>query len=171
MKLSQSTKERMINRILNAKFDSEEKSFIHALELLGDEIYAAIPDIEQATKLPRGWLPMRGYFNCNFGGLRSYINMTVERPVPFTHYEKRQDFASDHEFSLRFRAIEDAKIECSQRREALKRELIAVLRGVNTDKQLLSIWPEAIKWLPEVPTPVPAVQSVDRLRQLIGDAT
>lgn len=169
MKLSQGMKERISSIILAAKFGEEEKSFVRQLNELGDAIYAAIPGIDKAAKLPKGWLPTKQHFSCNFGGLRDYIGMSAERPIPFENYDRRQDFANDHEFTTRFRAIQDAKANFQERRKEVKRELEGVLKGVNTDKQLLAIWPEAIKWLPSTPVPVPVVQSVDRLKQLLGE--
>jgi len=168
MKLSQGMKDEMVDNILSAKFDKEEKSYAAQLRELGDAIYGAIPGIERAAKLPKGWLPVTQSFSCNFGGLRDYIGMTTERPVPYENCDNRQDFVAEHDFSVRFRAIQDAKANLVERRKEVKRELEGVLKGVNTDKQLLAIWPAAIKWLPSTPVPVPAIQSVDRLKQLLG---
>lgn len=169
MKLSQAMKDRMSRLILEAKFDAEEKSFDDQLRELGDDIYKAIPGVEKSAKLPEGWLPVHGHFNCNFGGLRDYVHMTEKRPLPYQYYDKRQDFPTEHDFSIRFRAIQSAKADMQSRRNEVRQELNGVLKGVNTDKQLLAIWPEAIKWLPSTPAPVPVVQSVGRLKQLLGD--
>ena len=168
MKLSQSMKDRMKNLILSDKFTEEEKTIDLQLRRLGDDIYKSIPDISKAQKLPKGWLPVKTYISCSFNGMRDYVYLTEAKPMPDMLYDKRQDFTSDHEFTKRFRVIYEAKENTALRRNELKHELEGVLAGVNTDKQLLSIWPEAIKWLPSTSVPVPVVQSVDRLKQLLG---
>lgn len=168
MKLSNSMKERMRTLILAAKFDEEEKALSLQLNQLGDDIYKALPGIEKAAKLPKGWLQIKNYIGCSFNGMRDYIYFTVPKPMPYEASDRRHDFAADSEFTARFRSIYEAKDNFTQRKNELTREINGVLAGVNTDKQLLSIWPEAIKWLPSTPVSLPVVQSVDRLKQLLG---
>lgn len=168
MKLSNSMKERIRNLILAAKFDEEEKSLELQLCQLGDDIYKTLPGIEKAAKLPKGWLQTKTYISCSFNGMRGYVAFTDQKPMPYSAAEKRHDFTADSEFTARFRAIYEAKDNFTQRKNELTREINGVLAGVNTDKQLLSIWPEAIKWLPSTPVSLPVVQSVDRLKQLLG---
>ena len=89
--------------------------------------------------------------------------------MPYKMVKNRCDFDSDHPFTARFRELTDQKENIVARKKDLRNELSGVLGGVNTDKQLLTVWPEAIQWLPSTPIPLPVVTSVDRLKMMLGE--
>lgn len=169
MKLTKEMKERMSSLILTAKFEAEEKDLDKTYNEIGDAIYSAVSGIEKLTELPGAWFPSINQINCSFAGLRGYVPLSAYRPAPYFLYDKRQDFPFEHPFSVKFRAYHDALANLAERKREVKMEIKGVLQGVNTDKQLLAIWPEAIKWLPSTQVSIPVIQSVDRLKQLLGD--
>lgn len=169
MKLSQSVKDRMQNLILSAKFSKEEEANTEAFRELADDVYNSFPDISKVPKVPKGWLSTGRTLNLGFNGYRIYLEMSENRPMPYPLANNRQDFDSEHPFTVRFRALTDEKSNIAERKKELRSELGGVLNGVNTDKQLLTIWPEAIQWLPSTPIPLPVVTSVDRLKAMLGD--
>ena len=168
MKLSQGMKDRITTLVLAAKFDTEETANEIAFNKLADDIYLSFPDISKAAKMPNGWLHSTISLSLNFGGSRVYLDMSERRPMPYKYVNGRIDFDAEHEFTARFRLLTDQQANIVERKKELRQELQSVLNGVNTDKQLLSIWPEAIQWLPSTPIPLPVVTSVDRLKRLMG---
>lgn len=169
MKLSQELKARMTKKVLDDTFAEARQGLDQQFKALGDDIYNAAEEIIRIDELPVEWFALRSTLSCSFGGLRDYVPMSVERPTPWYMHEKRVSFPEDHEFSARFRAYHDAVAALRLREREVREELRGVLAGVSTDKQLLAIWPEASKWLPAMSAPVPAIQSVDRLKRLLGE--
>lgn len=107
------------------------------------------------------------YTYVNLGGITAYVGFRTQAYAA----RNRPVFAADHQFAIQFHQLEGIGADISDRAEALKVQVRAVVNSVSTVKQLLNVWPEAKELLPETvdeaKSQLPAVQ-VETLNALIG---
>lgn len=116
------------------------------------------------------------YMLLNCAGLRVivYFNGCTQRDYQVEHVIKstvdNHTIHADSPLSIQFHALEEEGRAIDEKRKQIESSVNAALSGVNTDKQLLAVWPEAEELLPEEIKPsksLPAVLAKD-LNTMIG---
>jgi hypothetical protein len=112
------------------------------------------------------------YLNCGGISIRPRFNGTLG--YDSCHEAVRKPcrsckLAADHPLAIEFHQLEQDAKSLKDRREHIENGVAAAMSGINTDNQLLKVWPEAAELMPKKITTVrlPAVQTVD-LNALIG---
>lgn len=141
----------------------------------------AIEQIKAITKaLPEGvttgYQPINVdsdfYLNCGGISLRPRFNGTfgydscheaVRKPC------RSCKLAADHPLAIEFHQLEQDAKSLKEKSEHIENSVAAAMSGINTDNQLLKVWPEAAELMPKEikKAQLPAVQTAD-LNALIG---
>lgn len=110
-----------------------------------------------------GGLSVRARFIGNRGDCFDIRACTV-KPTVDSHTIK-----ADHPLSIEFRQLEEEAKSLICKRETIETSVNAAMSGINTDNQLLKVWPEAAELMPKEIKKVqlPAVQTAD-LNAIIG---
>lgn len=123
-----------------------------------------------------GYQPIRVdsdfYLNCGGISLRPRFNGTFG--YDSCHEPVRKPccsckLAADHPLAIEFHQLEQDAKSLKEKREHIESSVAATVSGINTDNQLLKVWPEAAELMPKEIKKVqlPAVQTAD-LNALIG---
>ena len=172
--LRESMRDTMLNHAFNAKQDAAEKAKI----MIGEQIYNDIygPYLIAMESLPKRKLPKSGYIYIAIGGQKHKVNFSENRLVGYHDWEKYYEgaklYVGDEPVAQAFlKAVKDVD-DIKSQREAMSREVTAVLDSVHTFKKLWEVWPESkslLEKFEQKPTIaiLPAVQ-VHRLNAALG---
>lgn len=141
----------------------------------------AIEQIKAITKaLPEGvttgYQPINVdsdfYLNCGGISIRPRFNGTFGYDSCFEAIRKpcrSCKLAADHPLAIEFHQLEQDDKSLKEKRGNIENSVAAAMSGINTDNQLLKVWPEAAELMPKEIQKVqlPAVQTAD-LNALIG---
>jgi len=108
-----------------------------------------------------GGISLRPRFNGTFG--YDSCHEAVRKPC------RSCKLAADHPLAIEFHQLEQDAKSLKEKREHIENSVAAAMSGINTDNQLLKVWPEAAELMPKEIQKVqlPAVQTAD-LNALIG---
>ena len=125
--------------------------------------------VKLLAELPRGVVQKSESLRCYFGGQSVCLTLPEALPQGYQAYEHRLRFGTDDVLTKRFEEINLVNHKLDADKELLDRQLRALLNEVNTDKQLLALWPEAVEFLPKgeiknLPAPL-----TDDLNKLLVD--
>lgn len=183
MKLTNATRDSIIDQAMAKAFDARDKAHEKATTALADALYqheyGAAEKI--ANKLPQGWVQSSSRLTINAAGF-SYrrdalksdqIKMSKERRTP--GYAPRVTVGGDHPLFNQAQAVADEYQSINRDKEALRAKLRAVVYAATTVEKLLAAWPECEKFLPAA-TPKPAgalvpVELVPELNAALGIKT
>lgn len=108
------------------------------------------------------------HYNGNLGKLR---NSNIQKVLKLT--PKTTGLDGSHGLCLKFHRLENKLADYCKRRNELRAKVEGVVNSVNSDRQLLKVWPEAEKLLPKssqvgVSTQLPAIQISDINKAVFG---
>lgn len=173
MKLTQYHKDNIQSKVVAKKFDPLYAKMLEKDQAFGQKLYDAIPGIAVLAtglnaQVQAGWFFTSASIRASFDGWQKYIALPTELPHP--HYITRDGglrFAQGTPEYIEFKALEHERRALDDAKFELKAEIAKVLKGITTSNKLQEIWPEAAEHLPTAPPPVPAVLSIDRLKELL----
>lgn len=118
-------------------------------------------NIDSDFYLNCGGISIRPRFNGTFG--YDSCHKAVKKPC------RSCKLAADHPLAIEFHQLEQDAKSLKEKRERIENSVAAAMSGINTDNQLLKVWPEAAELMPKEIKKVqlPAVQTAD-LNALIG---
>lgn len=118
-------------------------------------------NIDSDFYLNCGGISLHPRFNGTFGYVSSH--KTVKKPC------RSCKLSADHPLAIEFHQLDQDAQLLKEKRERIETSVAAAMSGINTDNQLLKVWPEAAELIPKEIKKVqlPAVQTAD-LNTLIG---
>ena len=172
IRLTNTMRELIRNRLLEKRFAPEEKALQDAFTKLADDIGRSLLTPKQwkmVEELPEGWLKKTNGVRAAFAGQRKDLTMGAALAFPDSLYGDsyyRRDvealFPADHKFTERFTQLTQREAELKQERQQCKREIEGVLSSCSTLGKLHEIWPESKQVSGDMGTPpashgVPAI--------------
>lgn len=168
MKLLQSHKDTIKNKIVSQKFNPLFEAHSKKIHAFVNRVLDTVPRIAELNDMPDGWFPEVSTIYFSFDGWSKRLPLGCERRIPNCVSERGFRFLKDAPEWLEENTLHHELELLKEQKKELESEISKVLCGVTTDKRLSEVWPEAVKYLPTVPPPVPAVVSIDRLKQLLA---
>lgn len=173
-KLTNNVRSDIVLRAMKHRFTDDEKFVREMKNELAGMIYAEAftkKDREKMCSLPDGWLPTTSVILANIQGM--HVSLCTDRRF-IVPANKRNDylgsFAAGTAVANKWSDIINIESELKRKRDEVRATMNAVLRSVNTVKQLLVAWPECERFLHgliRVPASVPAIP-VDNLNKMLG---
>lgn len=178
MKLNKEQKESIINRCVAATFGKREAAIKAERTKLADALWTHEHGAAEkiAAKLPKEWQHTVGNIYIKHDGFSQRY-----RPEPNTasHDLKLSKLRlgphsgsvyitvkKDHPMYKRADDVARAEVALMKEREALENKLKSLLASVNTDKQLMEVWPEGKKFFPHFEAPARGMVPVGLVKEI-----
>jgi hypothetical protein len=150
-RLTQTTREQIVNKATKAAFDPRVEALQKREAKLGIECYNAVfpkkvRDI--LSQVPEGWLRTCDCLRFNAGGWNVNLCVGKQMPTPATSHCSMLGNI-DGELGEKVQAHSQEKRKLDEERYAAKTKLQGFLEGFNTFKQLREAWPEGEKFFKE----------------------
>lgn len=178
-RLTNQIRQSMLKTVLNHAFLAQEESTKRAKFAAAENIYADVygAHLTAMQSLPKGFLLKNNYIYVGIAGQVHEINFKDSRLIGYKHdsrhsADKAKLYVGDEPVTTEWLKAVDACNDVKSRREAMYREVNAVLESVQTFKKLWEVWPECKSLLEKYEAKpaiaiLPAIQ-VDRLNQTLG---
>lgn len=143
-RLTKELRERMARCVLNNAFEVKQKDAEKALRIAGDKIYADIysDHLKAMQSLPKDWLPMNWYVRVAIAGQNHEVYFSEKRITGVEHhYYRPKLYVGDEPFCIEYLKAIDVRDEVKKQRQAMEREVGAILNSVQTFKKLWEVWP------------------------------
>ena len=143
-RLTKDLRERMARCVLNNAFGVKEKEAEQALRLAGDKIHADIygAHLKAMQSLPKDWLPMGWYVRVAIAGQNHEVYFSEKRITGDDHhYHRPKLYVGDEHVCLEYLQAIDVRDGVKKQRQAMEREVNAILFSVQTFKKLWEVWP------------------------------
>lgn len=178
-RLTNQIRQSMLKTVLNHAFLAIEESAKRVKFAAAENIYADVygAHLNAMQSLPKGFLLKNNYIYVGIAGQVREIGFSESRVIGYKHdsrnsSDKAKLYVGDEPVVLDWLKAVDACDDVKNRREAMHREVNAVLESVQTFKKLWEVWPECktlLEKYEQKPTIaiLPAIQ-VDRLNAALG---
>ena len=143
-RLTKGLRERMARCVLSNAFGAKEKEAEQALRLAGDNIYADIygSHLKAMQSLPKDWLPMNWYVRIAIAGQNHEVYFSEKRITGIDqHYYRPKLYVGDEAVCIDFLKAIAVRDDVKKNRQAMEREVEAILNSVQTFKKLWEVWP------------------------------
>ena len=143
MKLTNATREIILNRLIAHRFDKHRDALIEREYALADECYATTFDAKtRATlsELPKGWTPMRTIYTGKVVGCRVELCFKDSKPWPYSQDVPGISHPSPVVQKVRD-LLHDRKAHATAR-EAATNTIKGTLASYTTLEKLVAAWPE-----------------------------
>lgn len=143
-RLTKDLRERMARCVLNNAFGAKEKEAEQALRLAGDGIYTDIygPHLKTMQSLPKDWLPMSWYVRIAIAGQNHEIYFSEKRIIGVDqHWYRPKLYVGDEVVCVEYLKAVAVCDDVKKNRQAMDREVEAILNSVQTFKKLWEVWP------------------------------
>jgi hypothetical protein len=183
MKLTKEQKESIIEKCTAATFGKREAAHEAARTKLADALYAHEHGAAEkiAAKLPKEWQHTIGDFYIKHDGFSNHwraepniasgnLKLSKLHLGPSNH-SLYITVKKDHPLYQRADEVARAEVALSKEREALNAKLRRLMASVNTDKQLMEVWPEGKKFFPKFELPARGmipVSLVGEINSIVG---
>lgn len=178
MKLNKEQKESIISRCVTATFGKREAAIKAERTKLADALWTHEHGAAEkiAAKLPKEWQHTVGNFYINHDGFsqqfrpepntaRNDLKLSKLRLGPSNH-SVYITVKKDHPMYKRADDVSRAEVALIKERDDLQNKLQRLLAGVNTDKQLMEVWPEGKKFFPEFEAPARGMIPVGLVKEI-----
>jgi putative DNA base modification enzyme with NMAD domain len=150
-RLTQTIREKIVNKAVNAAFDPKIEAFKKQEAKLGIECYNAVfpkkvRDI--ISQVPEGWLRTCDCLRFNAGGWNVTLCVGKQMPTPASNHCQMLGNI-DGELGEKVQVHSQEKRKLDEERYAAQKKLLGFLEGFNTFKQLREAWPEGEKFFKE----------------------
>ena len=174
-RLTKDLRERMARCVLNNAFEVKQKEADQNLRLAGDKIYDDIYGVHQKAmkSLPKDWLSTSHYIKIAIAGQTHQVYFTDGRLVGKDHqWSNAALYVGDEQVCIDFLKALDITGDMKKQRQAMEREVNAILYSVQTFKKLWEVWPASKSLLEKFvskPTAamLPAIQ-FDKVNAALG---
>lgn len=143
-RLTKDLRERMARCVLNNAFGAKGKEAEQALRLAGDGIYTDIygPHLKAMQSLPKDWLPMSWYVRIAIAGQNHDIYFSEKRIIGVDqHWYRPKLYVGDEVVCVEYLKAVAVCDDVKKNRQAMDREVEAILNSVQTFKKLWEVWP------------------------------
>lgn len=176
-RLTKTLRESMLKAVLDHAFNEKQAAANSVLVQCGEAIYQDIygPYQDAMNSLPKNWLHTTSQITVAIAGQRHEVKISEQRPVGdnqryWNEYAKL--YVGDEQIVLNYQKAADVIEALKSHRNAMKREVDAILNSVHTFKKLWEIWPESKCILEKFETKptvalLPAIQ-IEKVNSALG---
>ncbi|WP_291370604.1 MULTISPECIES: Nmad5 family putative nucleotide modification protein [unclassified Acinetobacter] len=173
-RLTNQIRQSMLGTVLDHAFSEKLAQAKADLIAAGDALYMDHhgEHLKTMQKLPASFLYKQGRMDTNIGGQRHIVFLSESKPMSYESNYSRIVFLADNPVAIAWLQANDKVKDTEKQRDAMSREINAVLESVHTFKKLWEVWPECkslLEKFEQKPTIaiLPAVQ-VNRLNAALG---
>jgi len=168
-KLTKGKRSTILRLIIEHRFNAPKKTLEERKEKVANTLYEMLYDEETRKKmnaLPKGWLERKINFNCRTLD-NGWIGFPMSEARPFKYEDVNKTVVYDTRSgeSILIADYKSDEMDLEREISAARTKIKAVLESVNTDKQLVAVWPEAeqfiIKAMGKIHTNLPTVVIAD----------
>lgn len=147
-RLTNQIRQSMLKTVLDHAFSAAERTTAQAKLVAAKKIYIDIygAHLIAMESLPKGFLEKRSYLYIAIGGQTRQIDFSECKLVGCDHTSRHGDkaklYVGDEPVVVEWLKAESDCDDIKKRREAMFREVNAVLNSVPTFKKLWEVWPE-----------------------------
>lgn len=178
MKITKEQKESIIDRCVSATFGKREAAIKAERTKLADALWTHEHGAAEkiAAKLPKQWQHTVGSFYIEHDGFNQRYRPdpnTADRDLklsklhlgPSSH-SVHIKVAKDHPLYQQADDVARTEVTLMKERETLKNKLKNLLANVNTDKQLMEVWPEGKKFFPQFEAPARGMVPIGLVKEI-----
>lgn len=148
-RLTNQIRQSMLKTVLNHAFSAAERTAAQTKLVAAEKIYSDIygAHLIAMESLPRGFLEKRSYIYIAIGGQTRQIDFAECKLIGADHYSRHSTnkaklYVGDELVVAEWLKAESDCDDIEKRRNAMRREVGAVLDSVPTFKKLWEVWPE-----------------------------
>lgn len=146
VKLTKGIRDDILHKIMKHRFAADEEAVEQQGHALAHKIYLdtfTAEDIKLMSSLPTGWLETDNDFHVQLGSEYVRLVFSEHRRLPADKLRGCwKVYKSNHEFSLEYDTLKDARANLKEAKAVAERQIKAVLESVTTVNKLNEIWPE-----------------------------
>lgn len=144
-RLTKSLREAMLGTVLDHAFSEKLSQARANLIAAGDALYMDHhgEHLRTMQKLPASFFYKQGRMDTNIGGQRHIVSLSESKPMSYESHCSRIVFLADNPVAIAWLQANDKVKDTEKQRDAMSREINAVLESVHTFKKLWEVWPES----------------------------
>ncbi len=173
MRLTEGMRSKIQKAFIDAIFNPKFEALTTEERQIGDDIFKTATvekDRKRWDAEPQGDFPEITSCRAQFEhGHYSYIYFSRSVRVGHSFNNKSTILIEDQALKTRHQDWQLKKEKCESEKKELSRKITSALNSVNTDKQLLDVWPECAPYIPASMVNLPAVV-VTEIRNEINNA-
>lgn len=144
-RLTNQIRQSMLKAVLEHAFSEKIAQAKADLIVAGDALYMDHhgEHLKIMQKLPASFLYKQGRMDTNIGGQRHVVQLSESKPMSYESNCSRIVFEADNPAAIAWLQANEKVGDAINQRDAMSREVNAVLESVHTFKKLWEVWPES----------------------------